>query len=50
MEQTSGFQSLQVPTHPLPTPMDMERDGAPRDRQSPYAAFVAEASVREAVL
>ena len=50
MEQTSDFQSFQVPTQPLLTPMDTEHDGAPRDCQSQYAAFVAEASVREAAL
>ena len=41
-------QSYQVPPQPLPTPMDTQPDGA--DHQSQYAAFVAEASVREAAL
>ena len=56
MEQTSNFQRLppqpfQVPTQLTPTSMDTQRDGVEQiDRESRYALFVAEASVREAAL
>ena len=51
MEQTSGFIPNQA-TQSLPTPMDTRRDGVqpPLSHEAPYAAFVAEAAIREAAL